>query len=141
MNKIVLMFCFGLVVFSFILFMGCSGKITGSAEKDSILAGAGGGALAGLAAGGNTESTLAGFGIGILGGWFVGDQIEQKQYEEQTKLSRMYGDDILTVWITNCKGVSVPVRLRRYQGGYIGPQGEKYESMPNNGQLQTRYGN
>ena len=51
----------------------------GNSTTDGALLGAGIGALAGQAIGGNTEGTLIGAGAGALGGWIIGGEIEKDQ--------------------------------------------------------------
>ena len=54
-----------------------------NSSKSGTLIGAGGGALAGQAIGGNTKGTLIGAGIGALGGYIVGNEMDKKREKEQ----------------------------------------------------------
>ena len=51
----------------------------GNSTTDGALLGAGIGALAGQAIGGNTEGTLIGAGAGALCGWIIGSEVEKDQ--------------------------------------------------------------
>jgi hypothetical protein len=46
----------------------------------------------------------------------------------------------LTLWITNDNGSKTPVTLTPSNGGFIGPSGEFYATLPTEGQLQAAYG-
>jgi hypothetical protein len=46
----------------------------------------------------------------------------------------------LTLWITNQNGSKTPVTLTPSNGGFVGPSGEFYASLPTEGQLQAAYG-
>ncbi|MFA6185620.1 MAG: hypothetical protein WC770_00180 [Phycisphaerae bacterium] len=50
-------------------------------------------------------------------------------------------DKTITVWITNNNGSQTEVKLiPAVNGGYTGPKGEYYSSMPTEGQLKAVYG-
>lgn len=50
-------------------------------------------------------------------------------------------DKTVTVWITNNNGSKTEVKLiPAINGGYTGPKGEYYSSMPAEGQLKALYG-
>jgi hypothetical protein len=46
----------------------------------------------------------------------------------------------ITVWITNDNGSKTPVTLTSSSGGFVGPSGEFYSSMPSEQQLKAVYG-
>jgi hypothetical protein len=46
----------------------------------------------------------------------------------------------LTLWITNDNGSKTPVTLTPSNGGFAGPSGEFYATLPTEGQLQAAYG-
>ena len=46
----------------------------------------------------------------------------------------------ITINVPNSNGSFTPVKLVKYQGGYIGPQGEYYPSNPTVDQLRVLYG-
>jgi hypothetical protein len=46
----------------------------------------------------------------------------------------------LTLWITNDNGSKTPVSLTPSNGGFVGPSGEFYASLPTEGQLKAAYG-
>lgn len=49
--------------------------------------------------------------------------------------------ETIIVWITNDNGSKTEIRLRRgLDGGYIGPRGEYYSTMPSEEQLKVLYG-
>ncbi|MGV8151893.1 MAG: YMGG-like glycine zipper-containing protein [Candidatus Nanoarchaeia archaeon] len=120
---------------------GCSEGITNNPKTDTAIMGAALGAAAGQAFQGHTEGTLWGAGIGALGGWMLGGQVEQQQ-RTQEEVFRMQGEmNTVTIWITNSNGSQIPIRLQKDgYGGYIGPRGERYNSLPTEAQLRMAYG-
>ena len=49
-------------------------------------------------------------------------------------------DETVVAWVTNDNGSRTEVRLTRTNdGGYVGPKGEYYSSMPTQEQLETLY--
>jgi len=64
--------------------IGLIGACDNSAKSGAVI-GAGTGALAGQAIGGNTEGTLIGAGIGALGGAFIGNEMDKKRSEQQAQ--------------------------------------------------------
>lgn len=59
----------------------CGGCETGA--QTGTLAGAGIGALAGQAIGGNTGATLIGAGVGAVGGYMIGNEADKKKERER----------------------------------------------------------
>jgi len=101
------------------------------------------GAGVGQLAGGDTKSTAIGAGIGAGAGYIWGSMEDKKKEEQaQTQVQSVRNDaNTVTVWLTNSNGSKTPVKLtRNASGGYIGPRGEVYESMPTEEQLQKVYG-
>jgi len=64
--------------------IGLLGACDNSAKSGTLI-GAGGGALAGQAIGGNTEGTLIGAGIGALGGYIVGSEMDKDRERKQAQ--------------------------------------------------------
>ena len=64
--------------------LGLLGACDNSAKSGTLI-GAGGGALAGQAIGGNTKGTLIGAGVGALGGYIVGNEMDKKRKQEQAE--------------------------------------------------------
>ena len=62
--------------------IGLLGACDNSAKSGTLI-GAGTGALAGQAIGGNTKGTLIGAGIGALGGHIVGNEMDKKRAQKQ----------------------------------------------------------
>jgi hypothetical protein len=50
------------------------------------------------------------------------------------------GQANITVWLTNDNGSKTPVTLTPSNGGFVGPSGESYASMPSEQQLKAVYG-
>jgi uncharacterized protein YcfJ len=133
------------VVISTVLMAGCD-----TAGKSGTLIGAGAGALAGQAIGGNTTGTLVGAGIGAVGGYIVGNEMDksnaQKQQVTASAPAPSYNApaseaNTVTVWVTNGNGSQTPVKLTRNgDGSYTGPRGERYSTMPTEQQLKQAYG-
>jgi uncharacterized protein YcfJ len=141
---------FGLLIIaatiSTVFIPGCD-----SAGKSGTLIGAGAGALAGQAIGGNTTGTLVGAGVGAVGGYIVGNEMDKKnaQKQQQTTVpapTQSYNSpssdaNTVTVWLNNSNGSQTPVKLTRNgDGSYTGPKGERYQTMPTEQQLKQAYG-
>lgn len=128
-------------VFGLVFLVGCSNGITGNPRTDSAILGAGVGAAAGQTFGRDTQGTLIGAGLGGLTGYMIGGQIEQQQ-RTQEEVNRMRGEmNTVTIWVTNSNGSQIPVRLQKDgYGGYIGPRGERYRTLPSEDQLRMVYG-
>ncbi len=138
---VVCIFCLLLAVVA-----GCESK-----SKTGAAVGAAGGAAAGQAIGGNTEGTLIGAGVGALGGYFIGRHMDEKDEDEEQELQKVdtadeveeqgldVGDTV-SVNIANSDGSVRTVRLTKTEEGYVGPQGEYYETMPTIDHLEEVYG-
>jgi outer membrane lipoprotein SlyB len=114
---------------------GC--QVTGDEHTDGALTGAGVGAIAGQILGRDTKSTLIGAGIGAGTGYLVGGQRKTQRQVDELRTQQQ----IETVWINNSNGSRTPVHLQKDgYGGYIGPRGEHYSSLPTRGELNQAYG-
>ena len=91
------------------------------------------------------QSHEEGEGAAIGAGLFaVGELLKQgdrdrhhKKREEAPKRKR---PEQVIVEIHNDNGSITPVRLRKKDGSYIGPKGERYEQLPTEEQLKGLYG-
>lgn len=91
------------------------------------------------------QSHEEGEGAAIGAGLFVvGELLKQsdrhhreKERERERKESR---SKQVIVEIHNDNGSITPVTLRKKDGSYIGPKGERYENLPTEGQLKPLYG-
>jgi len=110
-----------------------------SAGQTGALLGAGAGALAGQAIGGDTKSTLIGAGIGGGVGYMIGSERDKKKAAADRESIRQQMNTV-TVNITNSNGSITPVVLRKQGVGYIGPRGEYYNALPTPDQLKLIYG-
>lgn len=112
------------------------------AQNKALLGGAIG-AGAGQLIGRDTEGTLIGAGIGAGAGYLWGHSQDKKAEEEQRSRAATIQNDAntTTLWITNSNGSKTPVKLTRTaSGGYIGPRGEIYDTLPTEEQLKEVYG-
>jgi len=114
------------------------------AQNDALIGGAVG-AGAGQLIGRDTEATVIGGAIGAGAGYLWGnsqDKKEAEQQQTQTPSQTVQNDaNTVTVWITNSNGSKTPVKLTRSSsGGYVGPRGEIYDTMPTEEQLRSVYG-
>ena len=125
------------VLISLLGFGGCESDAgTGS------LIGAGVGAIAGQVIGGDTKSTLIGAGIGAVGGHIIGDQRDQKKARAQTQaeINNLRQEmNVVLVNITNSNSSISQIRLRKQGIGYVGPNGEYYNSLPTATELEPIY--
>jgi uncharacterized protein YcfJ len=64
--------------------IGLLGACDNSAKSGTLI-GAGTGALAGQAIGGNTKGTLIGAGVGALGGFIVGNEMDKERAKKQAQ--------------------------------------------------------
>ena len=103
------------------------------------------GAGVGQLVGGDTKATMIGAGIGAGAGYAIG-HTEDKKAERQAPppayaASAPADANVVTVWVTNSNGSKTAVKLTRTaDGGYIGPKGERYDTMPTAEQLSAAYG-
>ena len=115
------------------------------------------GALAGGIIGHQSHDTGAGMliggAVGAVAGAAVGSQIQKPELPPQqvivaqpaqvvvaqTPPSTTYSGDTVTVNVPNSNGGYTAVVLKRSGNGYVGPQGEYYDQIPTNAQLQAMY--
>ncbi len=119
---------------------GCETK-----AQSGALIGTGVGALAGQAIGGNTTGTLIGAGAGAVGGYLVGRHMDKSDEKKEDKAAQeakaaQAAAETETVWVTNTNGSQIPVKLTKDGAGFIGPRGERYDTMPTQDQLRSVYG-
>lgn len=108
------------------------------------------GAGVGQLVGGDTKATMIGAGIGAGTGAAIGhsqDKKKEQQQQQQTQAAQQQAQiqradaNVVTIWVTNSNGSKTPVKLTRTAtGGYIGPKGELYDTMPTAEQLLSVYG-
>ena len=101
------------------------------------------GAGAGQLLGGDTKATMIGAGVGAGAGYIWGSMDDKKKDNQaQTRAQTVQNDaNTVTVWLTNSNGSKTPVKLTRTaSGGYLGPRGEMYDTMPTEDQLKKVYG-
>jgi len=114
-----------------------------SESQNSALLGTAIGAGVGALAGGDTEGALIGGAVGGGVGYVAGNESEKKKTQQKTQdqISDLQAEqNTVTVWITNSNGSQTPVKLRKDGPGFIGPNGERYPSMPTEEQLKPVYG-
>ena len=101
--------------------------------------GAGIGALAGQAIGGDTGATLLGAGIGAAAGYVIGNEQDKKKTQAEIDSMRQEMNTV-TVNITNSNGSVSQVKLTKQGTGYVGPRGEFYDHLPTEAELKPVYG-
>ena len=120
-----------------------------SHAQTGALIGAGGGALVGQAIGRDTKGTLIGAGVGAAGGYIVGSQMDKSEESRarqdvtgtrQESGTAAQSSEMVTVMITNSNGSTTPVVLRKEDGYWVGPRGERYDPLPTEEQLKPVYG-
>jgi len=63
---------------------------------------------------------------------------EQLKMIYGVKVQKVEGNTV--VWLTNADGSKTPITLQKDGSGYIGPAGEKYNTLPSEEQLKLLYG-
>ena len=132
-NLVVLVLAFGLA-----FVVGCQ-----NAAQTGALIGAGVGAGAGQLIGGDTESTLIGTAVGGGLGYIIGNEQDKKQAATDRQVIRQEARtqaQTEVVWVTTSNGSKIPVKLRKQGPYWVGPEGEHYDTMPTNEQLNKLYG-
>ena len=132
-NVLVLVLAFGMA-----FLVGCE-----NAAQSGALIGAGVGAGAGQLIGGNTESTLIGTAVGGGLGYIIGNEQDKKEAAIDRQVIRQEAQAEArteVVWVTTSNGSKIPVKLRKQGPYWIGPEGEYYDTMPTNEQLNKLYG-
>ena len=89
------------------------------------------------------QSHEEGEGAAIGAGLFtIGELLSQsdKHHRKKEREHREPQPKDVVVEIRNDNGSITPVRLRKKDGGYIGPKGERYDQIPTQEQLKPLYG-
>ncbi len=89
------------------------------------------------------QSHEEGEGAAIGAGLFaVGELLQQgdKLHREKKHTHKEQRSEDVVVEIRNDNGSITPVKLRKKDGSYIGPKGERYEQLPTEEQLKPLYG-
>ena len=89
------------------------------------------------------QSHEEGEGAAIGAGLFaVAELLKQSDRHHRNKepVHREKRSDQVVVDIHNSNGSITPVKLKRKDGSYIGPKGERYEQLPTEEQLKPLYG-
>tara|TARA_B100001971_G_C18190192_1_gene538124 strand:- start:365 stop:787 length:423 start_codon:yes stop_codon:yes gene_type:complete len=139
MKKIVLTICCLSLLLSGII--GCALPVTGDETADTAIGTGVLGAIGGQIIGGDTESTLIGGAIGAGVGGMVGHQKKQQKVTDE-RIDQLENQlSTVVVKVTNSNGSRIDVRLAKDgKGGYYGPNGENYSSLPTEDQLRPVYG-
>lgn len=123
-----------LVVVVFIT--GCENQ-----AQNNALLGAGLGVGISAITGGEGRDLATGAAIGAVAGYILTDKESSQQQPQQRTPSSQVQQDTVSVWITNSNGSQYEVKLRpNGKGGYYGPKGELYPTMPTQEQLKGAYG-
>jgi len=122
------------VLSGYALIAGCE-----SDAQTGGLVGAGIGALAGQAIGGDTEGTLIGAAVGGGAGYALGNESDKKKTRSEMQNIRQE-INTETVNVTCSNGSVIQVKLRKQGVGYVGPRGEYYDKLPTEDQLRPVYG-
>ena len=89
------------------------------------------------------QSHEEGEGAAIGAGLFVvGELLRQsdKMHKEKKREQKVSRPSSIVVEIHNDNGSITPVKLRKKDGSYIGPKGERYDQLPTEEQLKPIYG-
>lgn len=89
------------------------------------------------------QSHEEGEGAAIGAGLFVvGELLKQgdRQHKKKEPVHKEKSTGQTVVEIHNSNGSITPVKLRKKDGSYIGPKGERYEQLPTEEQLKPLYG-
>jgi len=89
------------------------------------------------------QSREEGEGAAIGAGLFVvGELLKQsdKHHREKEHARKASRSTYEVVEIHNENGSITPVKIRKKDGSYIGPKGERYEKLPTEEQLKPLYG-
>lgn len=110
-----------------------------TAAQTGAVVGALAGAGIGQALGGSTEATVVGAALGAAAGYVMGrGEDEQDLAREPSRIREEM--DYVTVSIWNADGSVRRIRLRQEGVGYIGAQGEYYDHLPTEDELERAYG-
>ena len=83
------------------------------------------------------EGAAIGAGLFVVGELLKQIDRDRKEKERAYKKSR---STTTIVEIHNDNGSTTPVKLKKKDGGYIGPKGERYDQLPTEEQLKSLYG-
>ena len=123
-----------MLMLGMLAFQGCATNAqTGAAV------GAGGGAVAGQAIGGNTKGTLIGAGVGAIGGYLIGNEADKAQAARERDAAYEQANTYI-VNVHNSNGSITLVTLRRAGPVWVGPRNEQYSTLPTEEQLRPLYG-
>jgi hypothetical protein len=89
------------------------------------------------------QSHEEGEGAAIGAGLFVvGELLKQsdRQHKKRESVHKERRTEYTVVEIHNSNGSITPVKLKKKDGSYIGPKGERYEQLPTEEQLKGLYG-
>jgi len=89
------------------------------------------------------QSHEEGEGAAIGAGLFIVAELLQQIDRDQKEKERAYKKSRATttiVEIHNDNGSITPVKLKKKDGSYIGPKGERYDQLPTEEQLKPLYG-
>ncbi|MBF0570308.1 MAG: glycine zipper 2TM domain-containing protein [Candidatus Omnitrophica bacterium] len=133
---------------------GCANPYNNAGE--GAVAGGLLGAVAGGVIGHQSHNTgvgmLIGGAVGAVTGAAVGSQVQKPEPPSQPAPvivtqpapvfvpSATYSGDTITINVSNSNGGYTAVVLKRSGNGYVGPQGEYYDQIPSEAQLQAMYG-
>ncbi len=110
-----------------------------TAAQTGAVVGALAGAGIGQALGSSTEATAVGAVLGAAAGYMIGHgEDEQDLLPEPSRIREEM--DYVTVTIEKADGSIRRIRLRQEGIGYIGAQGEYYDHLPTEDELQHVYG-
>lgn len=114
------------IAFSIIILLTAAGFFWSGCESKART-GAGIGAVVGggvgQAVGEDTESTVAGAAIGAGIGYIIGSRQENEEVEKNP-------DKFVKVPFTDSDGTTTTIALRTNNDGYVGPEGEYYQTLP-----------
>ena len=123
------------MVVSIICLLGFGGGCESDAGTGGLL-GAGLGAIAGQAIGGDTEATLIGGAVGGATGYMIGDQKDRKKAQAQTQAA-LQDANTFYVNVANSNESFTAVRVVKSGNVYIAEQGEQYMKLPTEAQLKA----
>jgi YMGG-like Gly-zipper len=99
------------------------------------------------------DGMLIGGAVGAASGAVIGSQIQKPEpYPQQVVVAQpasvivnqsspvIYDQDSITINVPNDNGGYADVMLKRSENGFVGPQGEYYDSIPTIEQLRILYG-
>jgi hypothetical protein len=85
----------------------------------------------------NEDGEGAAVGAAVLG---VAELLSQTDQQCKARERARKASEQVVVEIHNSNGSTTPVRLKKKDGVYIGPKGERYDHLPTEEQLKPLYG-